>query len=318
MRFLRVGGESAVRRHRAGPRGRERRRPARPNIVLSTPTTSATATCRTAAIAERAAPEDAEHRSAGARRPALHRRALAGRDLHAVALRDAHRRIRLAEAGHRHPARRRGADHRAGPRRRWPRVLQQRRLHDRRRRQVAPRPRAAGGPDWNGEIKPGPLDIGFDYCFIMPATGDRVPASTSRTIASSASTRPIRSRCSYGEPIGDEPTGRGNPDLLKCSPATATTDDRQRHQPHRLHDRRQGGAWKDEDMADVFTAQGGRVHRAATARKPFFLFFAPHDLHVPRVPHPRFAGKTTMGPRGDAIAAVRLVRRRGAARRSTG
>ena len=32
-----------------------------------------------------------------------------------------------------------------------------------------------GGPDWNGEIKPGPLDIGFDYNFIIPATGDRVP-----------------------------------------------------------------------------------------------------------------------------------------------
>src|ERR1035438_845710 len=32
-----------------------------------------------------------------------------------------------------------------------------------------------GGPDWNGEIKPGPREIGFDYSFLMPATGDRVP-----------------------------------------------------------------------------------------------------------------------------------------------
>src|ERR1041385_3979931 len=29
--------------------------------------------------------------------------------------------------------------------------------------------------DWNGEIKPGPLEIGFDECFIIPATGDRTP-----------------------------------------------------------------------------------------------------------------------------------------------
>ena len=29
--------------------------------------------------------------------------------------------------------------------------------------------------DWNGEIKPGPLEIGFDHCFIIPATGDRTP-----------------------------------------------------------------------------------------------------------------------------------------------
>src|SRR5687767_8809061 len=29
--------------------------------------------------------------------------------------------------------------------------------------------------DWNGEIKPGPLEIGFGYSFLIPATGDRVP-----------------------------------------------------------------------------------------------------------------------------------------------
>jgi arylsulfatase A-like enzyme len=32
-----------------------------------------------------------------------------------------------------------------------------------------------GAIDWNGEIKPGPLEVGFDYGFIVPATGDRVP-----------------------------------------------------------------------------------------------------------------------------------------------
>ena len=32
-----------------------------------------------------------------------------------------------------------------------------------------------GGPAWNSEIKPNPNDIGFDYSFIMAATGDRVP-----------------------------------------------------------------------------------------------------------------------------------------------
>jgi arylsulfatase A-like enzyme len=36
--------------------------------------------------------------------------------------------------------------------------------------------------------------------------------------------------------------------------------------------------------------------------KPFFLYYATHDIHVPRLPNPRFRGKTSMGPRGDAIA----------------
>ena len=35
--------------------------------------------------------------------------------------------------------------------------------------------RRPGKTDWNGAIKPGPLEIGFDYGFLMPATGDRVP-----------------------------------------------------------------------------------------------------------------------------------------------
>ena len=29
--------------------------------------------------------------------------------------------------------------------------------------------------DWNGEVKPGPLEIGFDYSFLLPSTNDRVP-----------------------------------------------------------------------------------------------------------------------------------------------
>ncbi|MEX1116871.1 MAG: sulfatase-like hydrolase/transferase [Akkermansiaceae bacterium] len=29
-------------------------------------------------------------------------------------------------------------------------------------------------PDWNGELKPGPLEIGFDHCFLLPTTNDLV------------------------------------------------------------------------------------------------------------------------------------------------
>jgi arylsulfatase A-like enzyme len=33
----------------------------------------------------------------------------------------------------------------------------------------------SGNLDWNKEIKPGPREIGFDYSFLIPATGDRTP-----------------------------------------------------------------------------------------------------------------------------------------------
>jgi arylsulfatase A-like enzyme len=37
--------------------------------------------------------------------------------------------------------------------------------------------------------------------------------------------------------------------------------------------------------------------------KPFFLYYASHENHVPRVVHPRHVGKTPLGPRGDAVVA---------------
>ena len=40
-----------------------------------------------------------------------------------------------------------------------------------------------GGPDWNGELKPGPLEIGFDFCHLLPTTNDRALRSTCRIIA---------------------------------------------------------------------------------------------------------------------------------------
>jgi arylsulfatase A-like enzyme len=58
--------------------------------------------------------------------------------------------------------------------------------------------------------------------------------------------------------------------------------------------------WKDEDMSDDFARAAVRFiekHR----QQPFFLYFTPHDIHVPRVPHPRFVGRTPHGPRGDVM-----------------
>jgi arylsulfatase A-like enzyme len=160
----------------------------------------------------------------------------------------------------------------------------------------------AGGPDWNGEIRPGPADIGFDYAFIMAATGDRVPTVyvENRRVVGLDPADPIR--VSYDQPIAGSPTGRGNPNLLRIHPSHGH-DQAIVNGISRIGYMTGGRAalWKDEDMADVFTRKATAFierHRA----KPFFLFFALHDPHVPRVPHPRFVGATTMGPRGDAIA----------------
>src|SRR4051794_1957774 len=58
--------------------------------------------------------------------------------------------------------------------------------------------------------------------------------------------------------------------------------------------------WKDEDIADVLTKRAVSFIESNKDR-PFFLYFATHDVHVPRVPNPRFVGKSGCGIRGDAI-----------------
>lgn len=158
-----------------------------------------------------------------------------------------------------------------------------------------------GNVDWNRDIKPGPLDLGFDHCFLIPATGDRVPCVyvEDRRVAGLDPSDPIQ--VSYGKPIGDEPTGREHPELLKMHPSHG-------------HDMTivngisrigymtggKSARWVDEDMADVITAKATQFIEKHKA-EPFFLYFATHDIHVPRVPHARFAGASGMGPRGDVI-----------------
>jgi arylsulfatase A-like enzyme len=155
--------------------------------------------------------------------------------------------------------------------------------------------------NWNVDIKPGPLDIGFDYCFLIPATGDRVPCVyvENRRVVGLDPKDPIR--VSFDGPIGDEPTGKDHPELLKMHPSHG-------HNQTIINGISRIGymsggkaaRWVDEDMADVITGKATdfvEKHR----KQPFFLYFSTHDIHVPRVPHPRFAGKSGMGPRGDAI-----------------
>jgi len=155
--------------------------------------------------------------------------------------------------------------------------------------------------DWNGEIRPGPLEIGFDYCFLIPATGDRVPCVyvEDHRVVGLDPNDPIA--VSYDQPVGNEPTGRDHPELLKM-PFSHGHDMTIINGISRIGYMSGGKAarWVDEDMADTLTNKAVAFIERNKAR-PFFLYFATHDIHVPRVPHPRFAGKSGLGPRGDVI-----------------
>lgn len=158
-----------------------------------------------------------------------------------------------------------------------------------------------GGADWNQTIRPGPNEIGFHFSHIMAATGDRVPCVyvEDGKVVNLDPADPIF--VSYRHAFPGLPTGVSHRDDLKL-------DWQQEHNNAVVNGisrigHMKGGAsalWKDEDMADHFTGRALDFIRRSK-EQPFFLFFALHDIHVPRVPHPRFVGKTGMGSRGDAI-----------------
>ena len=160
---------------------------------------------------------------------------------------------------------------------------------------------SAGGTEWNGVIKPGPLEIGFDYAYFFPATGDRVPCvfiENHRMVGLDPSD-PVA--VNYQKKIGDEPTGKENPDKLKLK-STYGHDNTIINGIGRIGWMTGGRAarWKDEEIADTFLKQAVSFIEREKDR-PFFLFYATHNIHVPRVPNPRHAGKSQCGIRGDSI-----------------
>ncbi|MBA3272705.1 MAG: arylsulfatase, partial [Chthoniobacterales bacterium] len=159
--------------------------------------------------------------------------------------------------------------------------------------------------DWNTEIAPGPREVGFDSSFIMPATNDRVPCVyiENGKVVNLDPADPIQVR--YDEKIGDEPTGKENPELLKLKPSHGHADTIV-NGISRIGFMTGGKAarWVDEEMADVFADQAVKFIDAsseASEKKPFFLFLATTDIHVPRTPNERFVGSSESGIRGDAM-----------------
>lgn len=161
-----------------------------------------------------------------------------------------------------------------------------------------------GSQDWNGMITPGPQDIGFDYSYLMAATGDRVPCVwiENQRVANYDESAPIH--VSYDKPFPGEPLGKDHPELLTKLKPYPNHGHNQAivNGISRIGYMKGGGKalWQDENIADTIAAKAVRFiesHKDTT----FFLYVGTNDIHVPRYPHARFAGKSAMGYRGDAI-----------------
>jgi arylsulfatase A-like enzyme len=161
----------------------------------------------------------------------------------------------------------------------------------------------AGFVDWNAEIAPNPNHVGFEYSHILAATQDRVPTVyiENGRVVNLDPNDPIL--VDYEKNFEGEPTGLDNPELLTMKWHHGHNNSIVNGIP-RIGFMKGGekAKWSDIDMADHFLEKGkAYIEEKAKSDHPFFLFFPMQQPHVPRTPHPRFEGKSGMGPRGDAI-----------------
>jgi arylsulfatase A len=127
------------------------------------------------------------------------------------------------------------------------------------------------GPNWNGKLKPGPLEVGFDYSYVIPVANSFPPY----VLVENHHVEGLRK----SSPIG-KMQSRNNGKMVGG----------------------RGARWKNEELVDKLTSKTvSELERLAKQKQPFFLYYTPHQPHIPHRPHPRFQGTSKAGAYGDFV-----------------
>lgn len=122
-------------------------------------------------------------------------------------------------------------------------------------------------PDWNGELKPGPLEVGFDYYFGIPVVNMWQPVVFVEN----------------HRVVGLDPSDP----ISKVLPYSMI-----------------GGTAARIPLEHIDIPQTEKAVawiESVPKSTPLFLFFATNTIHEPCIPHPRFKETSECGPRGDCI-----------------
>jgi len=127
------------------------------------------------------------------------------------------------------------------------------------------------GPDWNGELKPGPREIGFDYSYVIPVANSFPPY----VIVENHRVEGLRKDSPIGK-LESKNFGR--------------------------MEGGEGARWKDEELVDKLTGKAvSQLEGLAKKQEPFFLYYAPYQPHIPNRPNARFKGTSQVAAYGDVI-----------------
>ncbi len=134
-------------------------------------------------------------------------------------------------------------------------------------------------PDWNGELKPGPLEVGFDYFFGIPGVNSSPPyvyVENHRVVG-------------YDP---DDPFVMGQTSVSRRFPAKGGYDQiGGAEAAHRLYD--------DELVGTTLREKAVGWLKQQQSEQPFFRYLATTHIHHPFTPAPQFVGTSECGLYGD-------------------
>jgi len=159
----------------------------------------------------------------------------------------------------------------------------------------------SGVIDWNKQVSPGPGQVGFDESLIIAATGDRVPCVLLENGKVRGLSPGDKLQVNYRTAFSGEANGREHPGLRRMLPSQGHNDSIVNGIPRIGFMRGTTSAlWKDEALDDDIGAAALQFIRRNAGGK-FFMMLSTHAIHVPRVPAPRWLGKSGFGRRGDML-----------------
>lgn len=135
-------------------------------------------------------------------------------------------------------------------------------------------------PDWNGDLKPGPLECGFDYYFGVPVVNSHPPfvyVENHRVVGLLPDDPFVFGKKAKTQEIFEKMG------LKQIGGADAA---------HALYDDYQVGTTLAGKAVEWIRKQSG---------DPFFLYLSTTNIHHPFTPHPRFQGTSECGLYGDFI-----------------
>ena len=133
-------------------------------------------------------------------------------------------------------------------------------------------------PNWNGELKPGPLECGFDYFFGIPCANSVPPFVY------------VENHHVLGHEA-DDPIGNGkkvHAIAMKEKGAGRIGGGKKAH-----------GLYVDEQIGTNLTERSIKWMENCDKSSPFFMMLSTTNIHHPFTPAPQFKGKSEAGVYGD-------------------